>query len=538
MGRRSRSSSVSSRSTEEDCWCDYSGIYQNFKRHLLLDESLMAAGCNNFVNTYSQAAETIPLAYTVPLEGTLAQRNIDHFYTNSPFYVRNDGVYILFFVASDNQSSQYTVFVNGEHQDLTTIGTNSGAGQLISRHMLILKKDDAIVVRNYLSESGAITQSEKIGGSNYSSDTAFLLIKIAPHPNAIKMRDCEERECISKKEKMLFKRLLGDMSYDKDLMLKGFNTHGVFYSKGEQIINLEQPVLFDLSQNVNNIQYVDGSGGAIKILEDGCYKIFFSATTASACQFAFFVNGVPVDATCTGTNKGAGLVSIRAILPLNKNDLLTVRNHTSPSHIHITGNAGGLDLTPGVSTIVTLFKLAPLVQPPLPVYDNGAHCKMPSYKAFRQYLLGKKKLQIDGAQAYTSATASTRQELNINDSIYFSTNQLENYRIEHIQGSTTFTILRDGIYDVFGDVITYQPAELTIFVNNTPEVSTTFGRDSGGNRTLIRQILKLKVGDVLTVRNYESALGKVITTTNAGGMYIGQNAMFMLFRLSPIDCKH
>ncbi len=545
MGRRnrSRSSSRSSRtscttkSSDDSCYehCDYSGAYLYLKQHLLLDKSLMAAGSNAFINTYSQAAETIPLSYSVPFEGTLSQYGIDHFYLSSPYYVREDGMYTLFFMASDNQSSQYTVFINGSIAPLTTIGTNSGAGQLVSRHMLILKKDDAVLVRNYLSEAGSITQSEKIGGANNTSDTVLVIMKIAPHPHRVKDRQSEEKEIICKRDKAFFKRVLGDMLYDKDLMLKGFNTHGSFFSKLEQFVAPEAPVLFDLSLNVNNVWHMDGSGD-IKILEDGYYKVFFLAGTTSACQVTYFVNGVAIPATCTGTNKGAGQLSVRAILPLNKNDVLSVRNHTSPSNIHIAANEGGLDSSPGVDAILTIFKIAPLV--PLvvtcePKEPHGCHL---NYKAFRQYLLGKKKLQIDGSQAYASATATTRQELNIGDSIYFANNQVENYRIEHAQGTTTFKILRDGIYDLFADVITNQPAELTVFVNNIPDETTTFGRDSGGNRTLIRQMLRLRCGDVLTLRNYESALGKIFTASNPGGTYVGQNAMFMLFRLSPIDC--
>ncbi len=540
MGRHSRASSCSSRTSKSsnNSWyehCDYSGAYLYLKQHLLLDKSLMAAGSNAFINTYSQLAETIPLAYSVPLEGTLTQHNIDHFYLSSPYYVREDGVYTLFFMASDNQSSQYTVFVNGSVAPLTTIGTNSGAGQLVSRHMLVLKKDDAVIVRNYLSEGGSIAQSEKIGGFNNTSDTVLVIMKIAPHPHAVEARQCEEKEKICKRDKAFFKRVLGDMLYDKDLMLKGFNTHGSFFSKSEQFVGVEEPVLFDLSLNVNNLWHMDGSGD-IKILEDGYYKVFFLAGTTSACQVTYFVNGIPIPATCTGTNKGAGQLSVRAILPLNKNDVFSVRNHTSPNHIHIAANEGGLDSSPGVDTILTIFKIAPL-QPFVvtcePKEPHGCHL---NYKAFRQYLLGKKNLQIDGAQAYASATATTRQELNLGDSIYFANNQVENYRIEHAQGTTTFKILRDGIYDLFADVITNQPAELTVFVNNIPDANTTFGRDSGGNRTLIRQMLKLRCGDVLTLRKYESALGKVFTASNPGGAYVGQNAMFMLFRLSPIEC--
>jgi hypothetical protein len=541
MGRRSRSSSCSSRTSKssDDCCyegCDYSGAYLYLKQHLLLDKSLMASGSGAFINTYSQLAETIPLAYSVPLESTLTQYGIDHFYLSSPYYVREDGVYILFFMASDNQSSQYTVFVNGNIAPLTTIGTNSGAGQLVSRHMLVLKKDDAVLVRNYLSEGGSITQSEKIGGLNNSSDTVLVIMKIAPHPHTVEVRQCEEKEKICKDDKAFFKRVLGDMLYDKDLMLKGFNTHGSFFSKSEQFVALEAPVLFDLSLNVNNIGHIDGSGD-IKIMEDGYYKVFFLAGTANACQVTYFVNGSPINATCTGTNKGAGQLTVRAIIPLNKNDILSVRNHTSANSMHISINpGGGDDASIGVNTILTLFKIAPLN--PLivmcePKEPHGCHL---NYKAFRQYLLGKKKLQIDGAQAYSSASATTRQELNLGDSIYFANNQLENYRVEHSQGTTTFKILRDGIYDVFGDVITNQPAEFTVFVNNVPDTNTTFGRDSGASRTLLRQFLKLRSGDVLTLRNYESALGKVITASNPGGMYVGQNVMFMLFRLSPIYC--
>jgi hypothetical protein len=39
----------------------------------------------------------------------------------------------------------------------------------------------------------------------------------------------------------------------------------------------------------------------------------------------------------------------------------------------------------------------------------------------------------------------------------------------------------------------------TLFVNGTPDLNTTCGRDSGANRTIIRQFVKLCKGDILTM---------------------------------------
>jgi hypothetical protein len=535
MGRHSRASSCSSRSSVESDYehCDYSGVYQYFKQHLLMDKSLMVAGSDAYINTFSQLSESIPVSHSVHMEGTTTAYNIDHFYASSPYYVREDGVYILFFISTDNESSQFTIFINGAMEPLTTIGNNSGAGQLISRHMLELKKDDNIVVRNYLSDSGSITQSELVGGFNPISDTTFLIMKIAPLREAVCERMSEEPPCIRKKEKTLFKKVLGDMVYDKELMLKGFNTHGTFASKSTQLVAVEAPVLYDISQNVNNLELAPLAGD-VKILEDGIYKVFFLVTTGTACQFGIFVNGLPVNATIAGTNKGAGQLTLRVLLPLNKGDALSVRNHTSAGAVQITGNAGGNVASNNV--ILTIFKIAPLVKAVVNCAPKEVHgCRL-NYKAFRHYLLMKKWLQIDGAQAYASACISPHQDLFIGSPIYFQSKQVENLRIEHRQGSTTFKVERDGIYDVFADVITNQPAQFTIFINNIPDLTTTFGRDSGGNRTLVRQFMKLQCGDVLTIRNYESALGKVVTSSNPGGNFVGQNALFMLFRLSPIDC--
>ena len=66
------------------------------------------------------------------------------------------------------------------------------------------------------------------------------------------------------------------------------------------------------------------------------------------------------------------------------------------------------------------------------------------------------------------------------------------------------------------------------------EPTTIFGRDSGANRCIIRQFIKLTKGDVLSVKNYSSSIGTINTSINTGGLAVGHCAFFMGFMLSPI----
>jgi len=49
-------------------------------------------------------------------------------------------IYIIFFICNVQQSSEFSVFVNGEVVPYTITGNNSGAGQIVLRNMLKLKK--------------------------------------------------------------------------------------------------------------------------------------------------------------------------------------------------------------------------------------------------------------------------------------------------------------------------------------------------------------------------------------------------------------
>lgn len=104
--------------------------------------------------------------------------------------------------------------------------------------------------------------------------------------------------------------------------------------------------------------------------------------------------------------------------------------------------------------------------------------------------------------------------------------------IYHKQATTDFIIDKDGIYDIFADLIAAEPAQITVFINGVPDLKTTVGRDSGGNRTIMRQFIKLGKGDIITIRNYESSMGTLHTTLNSGGLEPGHPCFFMIFMLA------
>jgi hypothetical protein len=525
--------------TEDEKRC-FDDVYKYYKWKLLNDDSLMVGGSSCYGNLVNDVGLTIPTSYAAEYSKLLVNNNINYSYVGAPVYVREDGVYVVFFIALTDQSCQFTIFVNGIPEYLTSLGSNAGAGQLVSRHMLKLKKDDNVVVRNYVSSNSAVTSKLYTGGSQVGNDLTFVLLKIAPLCPPV--YDCKNWEvfekCLSKRKKCLFKKLLDKMLCDKELMLKGFNVRGTFYTKLQQSVLTETDVMFDNYSNVNGLTWNPSGSNPeqIKVCEDGVYKVFGLLTSNTAVQFALCVNGIPMEYTTQGTNRGAGQLTLRTLLELKKNDVITLRNHTSPnSHVIISQNAGGL--ISSISAILTVFKCAPLckyVSKPCEI-DCGEYYKC-SYEKFKNYLLCNDKLQIAGSGAYGSYTSATHQTVHVGTAFDWNNNVI-NYNLMHQPGTQDVIIERDGVYDMFADIITDEPAQLTIFINNTPDLSTVFGRDSGATRCLIRQFVKLNKGDVVSVRNYESSSGTLNTSINPGGNLVGQSALFLLFMLSP-NCEN
>ena len=530
--RRSSSSSSSSDDDEDKSKCSFEEIYRYYKCRLLNDDELMAGGSTAYINTYCDIPVNIGRNYPVEQNKTSIVSNVDYPHLGSPYFVRESGIYIIFFVINCDQASQFCLFINGIESPLYRGGNNSGAGQLVLRSMSALQKNDSVMIRNSISSAPMLTSKVNVGGFQTGTSNTFLLLKIAPME--VPKPTCEwKEEAHSKKKLYLFNKILEKMLTDKELMLQGFRTHGSFYNTKTQDVVTEGNVTFSKQINVTSV----GWNGAeeVKILEDGVYKVFFLATTTTQAQFAFAVNGVPIASTIQGSNRGAGQITLRSILELKKDDVLTVKNHTSANgQITLSQNAGGTE--DAISAILTIFKTSPAKGccPPI-IKLNKYHAKC--YDQFKGFLLNKKSLQLYGTSAYNTVTNAHHETLNLGDSLNWANTILQR-NIWHTQGFDYFRIEEDGIYDIFADIITDEPAQFTLFVNGTPDLTTVSGRDSGAGRCLTRQFVELHRGDVVTVRNYSSHIGTVNTAVNAGGELVGQNAQFMLFKLSPLpSCK-
>jgi hypothetical protein len=258
--------------------------------------------------------------------------------------------------------------------------------------------------------------------------------------------------------------------------------------------------------------------------------VFSFSTTNTSAQLAFAVNGVVDNTTIQGSNKGAGQVSLRTLLSLKKGDYLTVKNHTTTGagSLVLSENAGGLQKS--LSTILTIFKIAPLTIPQLPECKPiKHHCD--KYEKFRCYLLSQETLILRGSDAYINLVSTNHEIVNKSDPFLWEVKTLDK-DVLFSQGTYKMVIEKDGVYDIFADIMTAEPSQITLFINGVPDLGTIGGRDSGSSRCLMRQFVKLSKGDILTVNNYESGSSSIHTTVGTGGLEVGCPALFILFLLS------
>jgi hypothetical protein len=535
--KHSDSSSSSSSSSSSECkpkfkLCD---IYCYFKNRLLEDEQLMIAGSDAYTNGINERVDLIPQYNTLNFDRPLLKYNIDNMVLDAPYYVRKDGVYIIFFSMNTDNAAQLTLFINGVVSPLTSVGTNAGAGQLLSRHIISLKADDVVVIRNYISTSIMVTSRLYSGGVLPGANSTICIVKVASlNPPVVDY--CNEdkfMDCLSHKKKKLFKKLYELLVCDKNLMVKGYNIHGEFYTTTSQTVAVGSPIVFTNSQNVSGLLW--NSADQVTIIEDGVYKLFFMINTGTPGQFSLALNGVPITTTVEGSNQGSGQINFRTLLELVKNDVITVINNISASgNITSTQNNGGIQNN--INTILSIFKIAPLSKPEICHVD----CKLVKqfecyYTLFRDFLLYQKCLMLTGSSSYLGVSRAEAETVQVNNEFNWTT-EIVKHNISYRQGYNTITINESGLYDVFGDVLTNEASQMAFTVNGVVLSSGIFGRDSGAIRLLLRALIQLNKGDQLAIINNNSNIGSLTIPENPGGTFIGQSATLMLFLLSK-ECE-
>jgi hypothetical protein len=537
---RKRSCSPRKSSHSKDCSPRYEEkhMYEYLKYKLLEDSSLLAGGDDCFGTFFSMNAQTILLSDPVLFEQNGYNRNIDHALNDYTMYVRKSGVFLFHFTIIPSQASQWTIFVNGLPQFNTTMGIGSGGGQLTTKFILNLQDNDSVTVKNFSSSIGTVTLPALIGGPGPCTNASLVMRKLAPLPCKIEKRE-EEDECfdehLHKKWEERFEMIKDRMLEDPQLMVGGSDAYGSVYVTAQQSVAVSAPVLFDSHNLLHNISHVLNSG-AVTIGKDGVYCLTFLVGTTNTAQFTVFVNGAAVLSTTAGTNKGANELILADTLLLKKNDVVSIVNFTSGNGtIVISQNAGGS--VAGVGAVMLLEKIAPYSVEHLKS-EHKYEDKL--YKKYRHFLLKREHkdchMELDGSAPYSSIYSETLQIFNANDLVNWEINGLMR-DATHKSGTKDLTVWKDGVYEFSLGIQVAQPAQFTLYVNNLPLTNTVSGSESGSGQVLIRQLVHLKKGDVLSVRNYLSGLNPITTEVNPGGTNPSIDASFVMVRIAPKWCE-
>jgi hypothetical protein len=216
----------------------------------------------------------------------------------------------------------------------------------------------------------------------------------------------------------------------------------------------------------------------------------------------------------------------------------------------------------GMSAVLVLFKIAPALcdlQPPVSLEcmcnkelndeerlaeakagnisdsdleEDVKRIKCSPYKMFKNFLLAKRCVDIDGCSSYVHTVKTLAQVMNAGDAITTSPSILPKNAC-HTAGSTVTQVKKRGIYEVIFDSELAQPAQFAVFNKDRVNETAIAGSNGGASEIAMEQLLCLDRDDSLSVRNHISYINPVATQLNAGGFDPAENSAFTLLRIAP-----
>jgi hypothetical protein len=146
-------------------------------------------------------------------------------------------------------------------------------------------------------------------------------------------------------------------------------------------------------------------------------------------------------------------------------------------------------------------------------------------------------LMINGSEAHAAMYSNTTHSIPVGNTIPMDVSQyLVNIVFNPLDNS--LTVQRDGLYYFSYTVIFDQPCQISVFVNNVVDPSTSVGNNSGATITVGTQLLRLNAGDKVDLRNWKSNSTLTLAFPAAGDQTIPTtNADFTLFKIAPLVSK-
>ena len=142
-------------------------------------------------------------------------------------------------------------------------------------------------------------------------------------------------------------------------------------------------------------------------------------------------------------------------------------------------------------------------------------------------------LFVNGCDCYGSAYSNTVHTFAVGDSLTFDYGQ-NLLNIDYTNGDDFLIVKRTGMFFFSYVALFDQPCQLTLFINGVADPSTTVANNSGATQTTGCQLLPLKAGDRVEMKNWRSN-SPITTTIAAGGdqAISSTNIDFTLFKISP-----
>jgi hypothetical protein len=103
--------------------------------------------------------------------------------------------------------------------------------------------------------------------------------------------------------------------------------------------------------------------------------------------------------------------------------------------------------------------------------------------------------------------------------------------ITHVPGTSTFTVVNAGTYEIAWIVSAVEPSQFSLFVNGVADAGTIYGSGAGTQQNNGQALVNFAAGDALTLRNHSSAAAVTLQTL-AGGIQANVNASFMVRKLN------
>jgi len=159
------------------------------------------------------------------------------------------------------------------------------------------------------------------------------------------------------------------------------------------------------------------------------------------------------------------------------------------------------------------------------------------YKTVVHRLRREKCLMINGADAYGSFYSTYHQCVKPNEPLKLE-KKVNNLNLKLKSNGTGIKILREGVYTFNLTAQFDQPAQIALFVNDEPDLSTVTSNNNTSNVITVHMIVKLYECDVISFRNYLSS-GDISTTMSTSGLIpCSANVELSLWRIAPIPEKH